>query len=400
MNKSKFREQIMRIKTHHLLFFFILLILLTSCKQRSVRNENVATIDLLNITKIADSLNNYIGDIKVIRLHGKDSLAIVSPNKLLINNDNIIALSAGKVIDFNEDGKFVRYIGRIGRGSGEYVHILDFCINFSKTELFCLDTHNNLLRYDLTDGTYLGEVTTDLKGITATSVLPLEDNGFALFVANPSQSQISDFDNGFCCLKSFDSKGNLIDEQLERTDFNISPGIVNQSNQCENNSYILSYRPGSGICYQSKKGRIFPYANLSFGKRSIPYRIAVQKGGDPWNMIGNIFTSDYYKCPSAVCYSSDVVYCAAFGKNSSLWNFIFDRSFTSGIRWRSYGNGAAPMAALAADKDYIFFSYSETNQSDPSETEDLLQRILISKYHLVLHDYDNPVIIGVKFKLR
>ncbi len=380
--------------------YFYILFFVTICLSCStvVNNDSAApTVDIIKETTEVKTLDKYISDIDIIRL-SSDSLTIMSPNKLIINGDRLIILFAGRVSEFSSTGAFVRNIGRVGNGPGEYLHIQDCCLNHSGDELLCLNHMNEVLIYSLRNGQFLNKIPAGNRGVTATAVLPLSDGKFALFYPNPPQADIMDFDKEFNCVRIYDKSGKEIEALSPREDFNISMGFTSPSVQSFKDSYVLSYKPGDGLCYVVKDGTIAPLLNITFGNHGIPNKEAVTGVDDPWMKISEIFEADYYKCPSSVCETEKVLYCSAFGKGSSVWNFALDKSLKHGIRWRSIGGYNPPMRALAADKDYLYFCFGEIGFADPSKTEDLLQKIIIERSGLVLGEEDNPVLVKVKFK--
>ncbi|MDR1699907.1 MAG: 6-bladed beta-propeller [Lachnoclostridium sp.] len=95
------------------------------------------------------------------------------------------------VFVFSRNGEFLTKIGRQGRGPGEYVNILAFCIDRDNDEmLIATDRPNKLLYYSLS-GKFLGETKTDdlLFEITAggnTIVCRIldENNDMAIYETN------------------------------------------------------------------------------------------------------------------------------------------------------------------------------------------------------------------------
>jgi hypothetical protein len=68
-------------------------------------------------------------------------------------------MESKKLFVFDKEGKYIRNIGRIGQGSGEYTGILDFCINCDRREIYLLDDWaKRVHKYDLDNGNYLGYI--------------------------------------------------------------------------------------------------------------------------------------------------------------------------------------------------------------------------------------------------
>jgi len=60
-------------------------------------------VDLPGSTEKVDSIEDYISEVKVVKLIS-DSSALVAPSKLLLSGDKIVALSGGREESF--DGNF------------------------------------------------------------------------------------------------------------------------------------------------------------------------------------------------------------------------------------------------------------------------------------------------------
>ena len=373
-------------------------VMLFSCKEKTHNDEDCKTINLLE-SEIIPSLDEYIESIEEITLEN-DPVKVVYPKKLLVSGNNMFVLSSGQVYSFDESGFFNYYVGRKGNGPDEYLFILDCCVSLDEKSILCLDSRNTIYRYSTVDGRFIEKIETNEKG-TASTVVPMENDSFGLFFPNPPDKQMNDFDSDFYCLKLFNKKGVLHEEHLLREDYNILMSFRSQTVQESGNKYVLSYMPGDGICYSFDNGDVKPLFYLSFDGKGLPKGFT-KKSEDPFLMIGDIFESDYYKNPSSVCQTSSLLFCSAFGPNSSYINFVFNKATERGVRWQSYGNEAPPMSALCADDNYFYFAFEESSLSiDSAETiPDPFIRTLVTKFGVLKGADDNPLIIKVKFKIQ
>ena len=91
--------------------------------------------------------------------------------------DSLIVLSDGeKILVFNRNGKFIRRIGKTGKGPGEHLRIFNFDINGDT--LYCSSSGTKkIIKYTL-EGKYIGE--TKLKS-QAAYFRSLGDKGFAWY---------------------------------------------------------------------------------------------------------------------------------------------------------------------------------------------------------------------------
>jgi len=79
-------------------------------------------------------------------------------------NDTVILLdSGGKVLMFRQDGKFIRQIGKQGRGPGEYLSIFHFDV-IRDTVYISSSGRRGFLRYTL-DGTFCDEIRLDYQPV-------------------------------------------------------------------------------------------------------------------------------------------------------------------------------------------------------------------------------------------
>ena len=81
-------------------------------------------------------------------------------NKYYILDDKSNALYV-----FSDEGSFIRHIGSIGSGHGEYIEISDFSIDRDKKELYLWDEALDVaLKYDVDTGEYLSSIHTERNG--------------------------------------------------------------------------------------------------------------------------------------------------------------------------------------------------------------------------------------------
>lgn len=382
-----------------LLIFFSFL-LLSSCSRTS--NNNIATteIDLFNNTVMVDDLKDYIQDIDVIRFRNGSSPLFINPKKVLLTNNGFIILSGGQVFSFTKEGEYIGPVGRTGNGPGEYISILDICLNDPQNEIWCLNHQNTVLKYNLLDLSHTGTIDSNMRGITANAIVPYNKSGFALVFFNPVDP--TDFEEQFYCIKCFDSKGVLKEELFPREDFNISISFMSPSIQSQDNNYCLCFSPSSGTFWESKDGQLSPFMSISLGEKALPYRFAIDGKNNPWDRISDIFNSDYYKCVSSLSYSSSLYYCCAFGQQSALYNFIVDKETGKGIRWRS-SRFIMTMPVIAADKEGFYFAFGGSlpvPKGVPRPEPDILLKELAAINNIDLENEPDPFLFKVRFKIK
>lgn len=129
-------------------FNFILVIFFccSSPEKKSLINFSIPTNNYkeLNITTISDS-------IKYISLETKpESLIVLIQDLIYFENKFYILDFQGKVLVFDEKGKFLYQLGSKGEGPGEFYNLNSFAIDKERKELY-LSSYNRLIKYTLTN---------------------------------------------------------------------------------------------------------------------------------------------------------------------------------------------------------------------------------------------------------
>lgn len=371
-----------------LLTFLSVVACLCSCSSKSsqyLKEGNCPSLDLISACPEAKDLSTYIKDIQLIPL-SSDSVFIAGTPKLLHYDSKIIILS-DKLYEFNSDGSFSKIIGRQGRGPGEYVHLNDIALDLENNQLLALTHQNTLLRYSLATGEAEQEQQLDIKASTS-GLIPLSGGRVAVFIANPPQQDTCAYR-----LMVFDKNGALTEKALStQGDFCISMGFRQFIYQVKDNSYSLTFSPSSCYSYLSDGEKLSSSVYLDFGSKALPEDFFSQYT-DPWGGISEAFKADRFKSP-IVLETEGLTYINAYGKDSSVWNFVTDGN--KGFRWRSIPDTAAPMQAVCSDTEYLYFVFTE---AELSSTEDLLKKYLIEKCSVRLSADDNPIIVKVNFAL-
>jgi len=117
------------------IIFVSILVIISACS-RSNENHNlissIITLPLeINIKESANLLLSTIAnDIEYVKLEFSDSSQIRSFGKCIATKDYIF-IDANKqgLLQFNRRGKFIRKIGKTGKGPGEYMHLQTFSID-------------------------------------------------------------------------------------------------------------------------------------------------------------------------------------------------------------------------------------------------------------------------------
>jgi len=103
--------------------------------------KNVSNIKALNLSDIAS-------EILYIPLETNPDCMIDKINHIELSSSYIFVNDVNRLLQFDKTGKFIRQIGRQGRGPEEYVNINNFCINEIENEIYIL-TYDKVLIFDL-----------------------------------------------------------------------------------------------------------------------------------------------------------------------------------------------------------------------------------------------------------
>jgi hypothetical protein len=117
--------------------------------------------------------SSFFTNVRTVILEDHDD-ALIGEIQWIQAFDNYILIFdfaiAKKLFVFDKNGKFLRQIGKTGRGTGEYIQVIDFCIDTERREIYLLDEGSRkVLKYNLDTGEYISSIN-----------LPKNDIGFYL----------------------------------------------------------------------------------------------------------------------------------------------------------------------------------------------------------------------------
>lgn len=106
-------------------------------------------------------MSSYFKNVQTIILETNNDCLIGFIDELQVFDGFIYILDqriAKNLYVFDHEGRFVRKIGSLGNGPGEYVRILDFTLDTKNRNIFLLDEMNRIYKYKF-DGTYVHTIT-------------------------------------------------------------------------------------------------------------------------------------------------------------------------------------------------------------------------------------------------
>jgi hypothetical protein len=107
-------------------------------------------------------MSSIFSKARAIFLEETDYAVIGEINSIQVFENYIFVLDiykAKKLFVFNKDGKYLRQIGTVGHGPGEYVSIRDFCLDTINREIYIHDAGKQMLhKYNFETGRYIESV--------------------------------------------------------------------------------------------------------------------------------------------------------------------------------------------------------------------------------------------------
>lgn len=355
--------------------------LCTQCRseRKQSNSEKVRNIQPLIITREVTDLEPYIEELELIPI-SSDSVSLSGIVKILVSSDHYFILSGGAVFSMPREGGSIEQIGSIGRGPGEYLFVKDVTFNSDETELWCLDPLNAILRYSIEDNSYLGDISIEKEIAHPKAIFPLANERVAVYVPNPLMEDMGDEDLSFYCLRILDKNGKEIDKDFLWDDYNIDAGFSSPVSFSDDGICVLSLE-SSRPCVVFQNGIEIEQIFFDFGRKNVPFRFSFLSGDDPMQMLSELFKEDYYKLVSYVFFSDNYLYFSAYGKNSSLWNYVICQDRSEGIRWRSAGLYTPPKSAIATEQGYFLFPYEDYGAIESVEEErDPIKKCVLARF--------------------
>ena len=133
----------------------ILVLITASCEysprsikeiQGGIEKIHVGNPENVFISEIFDSIS-------YIPLKDSESHSLMSEVSKLEKVDSLFFIldkNVQKLYIYNDSGSFLKTVGRIGQGPGEYVTISDFSVDYKKKEILILDrSGRKIIKYDI-----------------------------------------------------------------------------------------------------------------------------------------------------------------------------------------------------------------------------------------------------------
>lgn len=144
-----------------------LLILATSCSSR-ISQKPVPVIDLQNPGQTRDILlSELLDDIRVVKLETNDEILLGQNTNYLVGNRYIITIDNDKILQFSNNGVFLRTLARSGNGPEEFLRAEAFALDDKNDILFVnhRGDSRNILAFDLKTGSRIKRIPTRVDNL-------------------------------------------------------------------------------------------------------------------------------------------------------------------------------------------------------------------------------------------
>ena len=166
-------------------------------------------------------LSELSSDIRYLKLETRPECMIDQVMKVLVDNNLVFVHShsnpAGHLFIFSNSGKFIRQIGKQGRGPGEYSSVHDFTIDRENKKIYLIDSMGKLFVYD-----YSGKCLKTEKIVSEPSGITYYNNHLFMvqswptyFLNNGFAVTIRDLEHNKSDLKLINRKYIKFDKQIQ-----------------------------------------------------------------------------------------------------------------------------------------------------------------------------------------
>lgn len=370
--------------------FPILFLLLVACTQRAQVVEDIPLITF-DQTKESDWTADSI-QCKFIPLETKDECLLATLIDIQFYKDKIFIVDGyqkGHVSVFNQDGTFIRHIGQLGDGPGDYLMPHKIHIDVPNNRITVADRRlNRLIHYRLDDYQYISHQ----RAFNHLDCIWLADGNILWY-------DCMGFDTG----KREHYFVYITNAELEKIAYfgkteKLSPYMIAEHSlyQYDQETYISF--PFSPIVYRVSSDQLEPVFKLSFGKQVMPpddYVTAMVKDGSPGT--DRILKSDYvnsysvYETPE---YMAITYYTRDFDSYLGFYNKKTQEthSFSMEMFVKQFGVTGGKLILRKSEDYFVMPLYAKRLKSQQTFREDLKQ---ISNN---MTEEDNPVLCLFKFR--
>ncbi len=310
--------------------YLITLLFLCSCSGTNYVLSDAGIVIRTNVDAATTKTSEKTELLRIVPLETTDESLIGTIYKLVVNDSLIIIMhdyrKDNAILVFDKTGKFLRQIGRIGNGPGEYIYWNDMDVDFQQGLLYAYDgTKQSVFIYRL-DGTFVEEVKSQywFSSFRRTGV------GYWIYTPTKKGYETSH------ALRLVDHNfKEILAEFLPQAEF--FPELF-QSYFFNNDQKSFFMSPFGNIIYELKGKNAIPLYVIDFKDRTLPYNdfinLTDKKEYEEYRKAG-----DYLGGISRMCHSDNRFYFSFYELNgnhkgySAEYNVQQKRTITYG----SYG---------------------------------------------------------------
>lgn len=376
---------------------YVLVCILYCCQSNHNTAERfkMITLDTREALKEADVSSFFEADVDFVKLETTEENLVRADapkaisEKYVWMGDNVTK----QIYMFNRQGKFIRKIGNVGRGPGEYVDWSGFY--YKEDSLYVHDRlQSKLLAYSVADsGFYERKVSPAIYSSSVTG-----SSGYLYFITN--------YSNGF----------NLIRMNLKNGDQDYrlpyEPDIEKSNSFWGLNHYSANYRDSvlfalsrNDTIYQIYRDSCWPQYVVDFPVNKLPKQLLQKSGSE---ILQTAFDKGFI-CGIDRLYQSSCYIMGDFSEGRKAFLYLYDKANGNTIVAESFvlaSFGGLPLInPIVTDEDEVFCYYDAllfkefgrymaekkffANESD----RDKILRVLSS-----LSENENPVMVTMRLK--
>lgn len=263
------------MKTIFSLTLFTVLIL-NSCSQSkpdlSKSANNFYYFDLERVIPHPENinLNDLVSEIGYVPLETRPESMLGPIAKLAVTDSFIFISDVKKLLQFKKNGQFIKQIGSIGRGPGEYKSVSDFFID-DKGKRICI-LNNREVQFFNFEGTIQASFNTTFL---ADQLIPIDSSAFALhglslYFVNLDQSFKPNIPDTIYSIYITDSNGENLKKIQNKHRYGNEPYLnVILNHMYFHNGAITFLETGIDTAYHISREILKPYAVFDLGERKM-----------------------------------------------------------------------------------------------------------------------------------
>ncbi|MBQ8805479.1 MAG: 6-bladed beta-propeller [Bacteroidaceae bacterium] len=252
----------------------LVIVLCISCFHDSEEKCGKDNLLSVNITEKPIMLSDLYDNAEFVPFENGEKCMLSRVKKTIVKNGCVILLDKdpyATIKVFSTNGEYIRNIGQLGHGKGEYVDIDDFTMNNNGDSIFVL-CNNRILVYD-NKGTFLFSKDFDIKGVIR---------------------RIESCNGGYVCLTEY--KGNDYLLHFLDYDFNIKKNIISSGGRIikEPSEVINPIQVnGKDVWYYNCFNSTFYVVDTDNDYAIKKYRINTDKAYKIEQFDNYVYTNDY-----------------------------------------------------------------------------------------------------------